>query len=382
MNISKKHYHSLSGKPREASNYRGFSLVELLIAMVIGMTLMAGILQVAVSSKKNHVVGEGLARLQENGRFAIDVMTNDIREAGYLGYAVADGSVTANVWANPAPPFPFDADNMLRGYHWDGTNWSPSTPASSGGLGTVVDDTDVLVIQYGGSCGGQLIKAMVTGNTPIKISQGNSCNIGVNSVVVISDFSNMDVFKVNATSSPSSAMLNINHSVGAGGCGGVACNTQNDLSVHYGTDSELLVIQSFTYFLRDGAGGSPSLWRLNNNQATSATNPEELVEGVEDMEILYGVDDDAIDTTGYGTADRYVDAAGVAGAGGWVNVVTVRLALLMKTTSDVLDTAQDYTFLANTSDTAVSAASATTATDLAVRRTLSSTIQLRNRGLQ
>ena len=378
MNISQKHYRALPGKSHEASHYRGFSMVELLIAMVIGMTLMAGILQVAVSSKKNHVVGEGLARLQENGRFAIDVMTNDIREAGYIGYAVADGSITPNVWADPAPPFPFDADNMLRGYHWDGTNWSPSTPASSGDLGTVVDDTDVLVIQYGGSCGGQLIKTMVQAVNSIKINQGNSCNLTAGSVAVISNFSSMDVFRVSSTNNTGAAIFNILHT----SSGNPKYNTGGNLSTKYTTESEILVVQSFTYFLRDGAGGSPSLWRLNNNQATSATNPEELVEGVEDMEILYGVDDDAIDTTGYGTADQYVDANGVGAAGGWVNVVTVRLALLMKTTSDVLDTAQDYTFLANTSDTAVSAASTTTATDLAVRRTLSATIQLRNRGLQ
>ena len=137
-----------------------------------------------------------------------------------------------------------------------------------------------------------------------------------------------------------------------------------------------------SYFIRNGANGTPSLWRLNNNSLAA----EELVEGVEDMELLYGVDQHAMGTTGYGVVDRYIDADTVdvdgTGTWDWEDVVAVRLALLMKTSSDILTTAQDYTFLANTNPTTIGSTAAVTPTDLAARRTLTTTIQLRNRGLQ
>ncbi|MBV1915219.1 MAG: PilW family protein [Pseudomonadales bacterium] len=355
-------------------NADGFSLAELMIAMVIGLFLMGGVLQIAVSSKQNHVIGEDLTRLQENGRFALDVLTTDIRKAGYLGLSSNVGSVTPNVVASPAPDYPFDADNMIRGFQWDGTNWSPSTPSNTASLGTVVDDTDMVVVQYGDSCGGQLINPMTLANTPVQISAGNTCSIVAGETLVISSYTNIDVFRATTVTPPTAALANIPH--------GAANNTSPSLGTIYGTNSEILKAQSMTYYIRNGANGAPSLWRFNNNVAASASNPEELVEGVEDMAILYGVDNDAMGSTDYGVADRYVSATGVIAAGGWANVVTLRIALLMKTSSDILESAQDYTFLANTNPATVGAATAVTPGDLAARRTLSTTIQLRNHGLQ
>ncbi|MDF1644802.1 MAG: PilW family protein [Pseudomonadales bacterium] len=362
---------------------RGFSLAELMIAMVIGVTLIAGVVQVAVTSKTSFVVGEELSRMQESGRFALDVMTNDIREAGYLGFTIADGSASTTVTANPAPPLPFDSANMIKGYQWDGTNWTPSAPTNSASLGAVVSNTDLITIQSGNSCGGQLISTMANVNNPVQVHQGNTCNIQDGDVVVLTDHTNIDVFRVTSTNAPGAAKLNVVHSVGVGtGCNGVACNSSNSLGTTYGTDSEILVVQSMTYFIRNGANGTPSLWRLNNNSLVA----EELVEGVEDMELLYGVDQHAIGTAGYGVVDRYVDANTVdvdgTGTWDWEDVIAVRLALLMKTPSDILTTAQDYTFLANTNPTTVASATTVTPTDLAARRTLTTTIQLRNRGLQ
>lgn len=363
---------------------RGFSLAELMIAMVIGVTLMAGVVQVAVTSKTNFVVGEELSRMQESGRFALDVMTNDIRDAGYLGFTIADGSATTTVIANPVPPLPFDSANMLKGYHWDGSAWTPSTPTNSASLGTVVANTDLITIQSGNSCGGQLISTMANVNNPVQVHQGNTCNIQDGDVVVLTDHTHIDIFRVHSTNAPGAARLNITHTVASTpGCNGVPCNTNlGRLGTTYGTDSEILVVQSMSYFIRNGANGTPSLWRLNNNSLAA----EELVEGVEDMELLYGVDQDAMGTTGYGVVDRYIDADTVdvdgTGTWDWEDVVAVRLALLMKTSSDILTTAQDYTFLANTNPTTIGSTAAVTPTDLAARRTLTTTIQLRNRGLQ
>ena len=64
---------------------KGFSVIELMVAMVIGLVLMAGALSIFFSSRVTFSTNEHMARLQENGRVALDLVTHDIRSAGYNG---------------------------------------------------------------------------------------------------------------------------------------------------------------------------------------------------------------------------------------------------------------------------------------------------------
>ncbi|MFC1665831.1 PilW family protein, partial [Pseudomonadota bacterium] len=49
---------------------KGFTLIELMVAMVIGLFLLAGLIQIFFAGKQTYRLGDGLSRLQENGRFA------------------------------------------------------------------------------------------------------------------------------------------------------------------------------------------------------------------------------------------------------------------------------------------------------------------------
>lgn len=70
---------------RATVHSRGFSLTELLVAMVIGLLLLGGLVTLMVNSKKNYAQQDYSARLQENARFAVDFLSYDIRMAGYYG---------------------------------------------------------------------------------------------------------------------------------------------------------------------------------------------------------------------------------------------------------------------------------------------------------
>ncbi len=61
----------------------GMTLIEIMIALLIGAFLLGGILQVFVGTKQTNRVQENLSRLQENGRFAMSFLAKDIRMAGY-----------------------------------------------------------------------------------------------------------------------------------------------------------------------------------------------------------------------------------------------------------------------------------------------------------
>lgn len=64
---------------------RGLSLFELLVAIVVLAALMAGISELVVTNTRNASATSNIARMQETGRTAMQLLTTDIRRAGYLG---------------------------------------------------------------------------------------------------------------------------------------------------------------------------------------------------------------------------------------------------------------------------------------------------------
>ena len=135
---------------------------------------------------------------------------------------------------------------------------------------------------------------------------------------------------------------------------------------------ELVQLVSNIYYVgkrADAAANEPALFRrplgataANGNNNAAAGAAVELVEGVENMQILYGEDTDAD-----GNPNCYVTAASVVT---WTNVVSVRLSLLMRTAENNLtSSAQSYSFNGATSN----------APDRRLRRVFTTTIGLRNR---
>lgn len=61
----------------------GMSLVELMIAMTLGLLLLAGLIQIFVSAKTSYLVQDAVARIEANSRFSLDTLTTNIRLAGY-----------------------------------------------------------------------------------------------------------------------------------------------------------------------------------------------------------------------------------------------------------------------------------------------------------
>ena len=64
---------------------RGLSLVELMIAIALGMVLMLGVMQMFLSSRVVFSTQQGMSRIQETGRLAIEFLSRDIRMAAYYG---------------------------------------------------------------------------------------------------------------------------------------------------------------------------------------------------------------------------------------------------------------------------------------------------------
>jgi len=63
----------------------GFSMIELLIAMMLGLFLMAALVEVLLNGKQSFTAVNDLSRLQENGRIATSMIVSDLKRAGYMG---------------------------------------------------------------------------------------------------------------------------------------------------------------------------------------------------------------------------------------------------------------------------------------------------------
>ena len=337
---------------------RGFSLVEMMIAMVIGLILIAGVIQIFVSSKQSYRVQDSMGRLQENARFAMDFLSREVRMAGFTGCFKNSPTTIENILNTPSA-FSWDINNMLSGNEaTSATTWSPALDASLTGL--VKGGTDVINVRHMSSQGINLVPSYSDSAQLFISPSGNIFADG--DILMVTDCTQGSVFQV-TNLQPSGGKVNVVHSSAGGVSPG---NTGPHLANSYGPGSEVAKLENTVFYIATGTSGEPALFErtLGNSAGTASASSQELVEGVEDMQILYGED-----TDGDGSANVYVTADAV---GNMANVVSVRISLLMRTAdNNLVGTPQTYNY----------DGSSITATDKRIRRVFNSTIKLRNRGV-
>jgi len=130
----------------------GLTLVELMIAMVVGLFLSAGIIQIFIANNQTYRVTDNISRLQENGRFALENLGKTIRSAGFKGNTESSPSSNfpAVTYATPNPAVTFAANQLISG-----------TDGGVGGTNTL-DPADDLFIRYRGSTLGSMADCIGT----------------------------------------------------------------------------------------------------------------------------------------------------------------------------------------------------------------------------
>jgi type IV pilus assembly protein PilW len=206
---------------------RGLGIVEILIASALSLVALLAMFQVLASSKSSSRLNEGMARLQENARFALDVLARDIRRAGFPS---SEPTVTAFITSGTTPP------------------------AIANGSSTA---SDVITIQY----------------------QPND---------------NRDCL---GNPLPTGTTLTTN--------------------AYYVLNGQLVC------------------------QGSSNTTPGVVADFVDNMQVLYGVDQSS---PADGTADIYVRSTRVTSVGNWDQVSSVRIALLVNSDTEVLSSTNTNTY--------------------------------------
>lgn len=314
----------------------GFSLVELMVALALSLILLAGVLAIFASSRTTYETTDRLSRIQENGRFALDSIVRDLRSAGYLG--CSRNAAFTNRLNEPTHVFRNFAF-AVQGFDAQGTDWAPALDAVAITEPDETSESDVLVIRRprGDFEPVRVLEYsfMKLETDDISIENVVPALIKEGDVVQISDCNARSIFQVTANNGGTIKHVEIAAAEDEDEeTGDQPGNSSGNLGYAFTDAAELVPVHSIVYYLRDGTtpGAGTSLWRRLSNSGVA----EELVEGVENMQVAYGV---AVgDTIEYRKADA---------VGDWANVRTVRIALLVKSLSEYgTDTDQaDYQLL-------------------------------------
>ena len=323
---------------------QGISLVELMISITIGLILMTGVVQLFLSSRATFSTQQALSRVQETGRLGMEFLADDIRMAGYMG--CMSRNLNFHNTLNNASSLQYDFGVAIQGLDDVGATPPAEYPAD------LKQGTDVLVVR---SAGGNRVGVTQNNDSAQLFAQNTgvtaSCDAGEdsfsglceNDILVVSDCSKARVFQATNLQATSGSALEINivHSGATAEPGNAETSwggaSDPDPEATFGPDSEIIKMNTSIYYVADSTAnpGMSSLWQMLNGGVA-----QELLEGVQDMQLLYGRD-----TTGDSVPDVYQEADVVTAANAWEDVSSVRVQLLVQSVDDnVLDDTQPYTF--------------------------------------
>lgn len=310
----------------------GVTFIELMVAMVLGLLLLGGIIHVYLGTKTTYQVTEGMSRMQENTRFSIDMLARDIRMAGYIPCSQpADSNNVVNPstddWWRPI----FD-DGGIQGFEAGVSTFPPS-------ISDVADGTDAILIRRAGNQVAAVnFLDTVSDQFVMQRSLGTSWSADnlEGRLLIACDPSHASLFQVGDVSTGSTTRVSISPVSGGKNPG----NNSTNLGRVFGNDAHLATYSPIIYYIAESNSGDGNslfkeyIYAKNNDDIESER--EELLEGVESMQILYGIDE-SVD----GVANRYVPAGVVEAADAWGSVVTVRIGLLFAS-EDGMRTADDF----------------------------------------
>ncbi len=299
----------------------GLSLVELMISLTLGIVLMTGVVQMFLTSRVTYNTQQAISRIQESGRIAMDILSADVRMAGYMG--CLNGSADINVGVEASTKYQYDFSTGMMGYAGN------DSKLNEAGIADASANSEALVIRRASNGSAPIIEEhaeATNANLKVNANPNDGCilsgDLCSGEIAIISDCTKGHIFRA-VTISQSSGKTTVAHSKGGGAS---PQNTGNFLgNLAFGAGSEVLALNTMTYFIApskfpNGDVEVRSLWMKRGEE-----DPVELVEGVERMAFEFGVDSNVNDTI---PIDEYKALGSMAGSD-WENIRAVRIQLLL-----------------------------------------------------
>lgn len=293
----------------------GFSLIEFMVAILLGSILISGAVGVYLGSKRSYTEVEQVAALAENARFSLSVLEESLRHVGFFGPAgpgniLLDGDLRAVSSESgvdcAAPAQPYDVANFLFGIQATGAS-------VLGCITDAVPNTDVLVIKH-------LAPAPLYDDDPASASPTLDGTID---------------WPESLSATETYAIVNAEGGIVFDGADTAPSVADGELYAN----GIAYPYRFSMYYIRNSAEGpvlSRKTLQWDGTGGTMSVVTQDLVEGVENLQFLYGVDN-GVD----GEPDVFVNDSAVTD---WGRVLVIRAFLLVRSTVDAPDYTDDRTY--------------------------------------
>ncbi len=371
----------------------GLSLVELLIAMTLGIVLTTSMIAVFAGNKRSADLNTALSNIQENARYALGAISRDIRMAGYQGCLdMRKGSMAVQA-ANPplaihadkpirpdgAPNYDFAASATTGATVITSDNWEPPIPGGfvPSTLFPAVPGTHAISLMFGSRNQSEINGQMLIGpkpqtNAPIRTKSNLGFQPGDFAIIANCDY--VDLFTVTSAALDQDGQI-LGHTA--------ASNWSGNVQIPYGAEiskrqTTIMRLVGNVYYvgntgLFNDSGDSITALYSQSIPYNDPTNPPvELVQGVENMRVSYGINING--------AISYVSADDPAFNP--ANVESIQIGLLMSSWDQISEQADESTYFLAGQEIAPSSNSTDATThpnDRRFRLVFNTTVKVRNR---
>ncbi|MBM7132041.1 prepilin-type N-terminal cleavage/methylation domain-containing protein [Dyella mobilis] len=303
----------------------GFTLIEMMVAMVLGVVVILGVCSVFIANLKSYSTNQALDDVQNESRIAFELMSRDIRSAGMSGCnntaPVANilnngpnGAGTKVWWA--------DLGNAVKGYDSGG-----SDPAITSGFPASASSVSSIELVGGADTGLSVATDNETTQT-ITFNETTS-SLQAGDLLIVCDPNHTSVLQATTYSSGSS--LSITHSSTSGtpgncsnGLGYPTVCTTSGQAYTFAANALVAQLNPVDWYVGEVPSGGTALYRISlqpgTSGATVTATSTEMVPNVTSMKISY------LQSPGttFGTASSVTN---------WSLVTAVQVQLTMQSTS-------------------------------------------------
>lgn len=300
--------------------HAGFTLIEMMIAMILGLVVIAGVASVFLAGQRSFRTNDALSEVQDNSRLAFELMARDMRMAGLTGCANQGHMI--NVLNNQGTAWWANWANSIHGY-----DTAQDDPAVTTGTaaGQRVAGTDSL----------QLIGAATTNFTVKEPGETSAYTITLNEagtgtglqsgdIVLLCDPGQSAVLQVH-TYTPATATFDY---IASGSTTGNSTTILDytgpgvPTALPFPANSQIASYEAVDWYIGNNSAGTTSLYRisLQNVAGVPTPVPQEMVRNVTGMTLTF------LDPT---TGSDFVAPSAVTD---WTGVTAVRVNLTLRST--------------------------------------------------
>lgn len=297
---------------------RGLTLVEFMVAIVLGMIMVAAMATLIANQSTSRAEVDRAGKMIENGRYALQAIAQDVELAGFWGELGSAPAVPATL-PNPCATAVGGTGNLQEamGLHVQGYDAPAALPAGLSCVKNFKPGTDILVVRHVDP-----VTSDLESGSPAAV---NWSLLAPGQVYLQTGISGASLSSVLAVANGSADATTFNLTTRAGG---TATPRRYVVHIYYIAKCSVEVSGSCTN--ADGGNPIPTLKRVDLGVVGGVTQmnpPVTIAEGVENMQIDYGLDSD-----NDGAADG-VDGTGSAfTVNDWPNVMTMKIYLLARST--------------------------------------------------